>query len=138
MAGLIPGQKLEILQAAVKNKQRKKMPKDQNFRLASSPLITVLQLMQGGFRKKRKKGALQTKGIPRTCTKKLSANIESGQVNKQCSRKSVMDGKELIASAQASLCGLNPVSVYGRNKCKILYVSVYISRNKETLSYITR
>ena len=98
---------LEILQAAVKNKERKKKKnaKRSKFQAGLFPIITVLQLTQGGFRKKRKKGRYKQKAYQELVPKNCTTNIESGQVNKQCSRKSVMDGKELIASAQASCVG---------------------------------
>lgn len=85
------------------NKQ--KNAKRSKFQAGLFPIITVLQLTQGGFRKKRKKGRYKQKAYQELVPKSCTTNIESGQVNKQCSRKSVTDGKELIASAQASCVG---------------------------------
>ena len=99
---------LEILQAAVKNKERKKEKKNakrSKFQAGLFPIMTVLQLMQGGFRKKRKKGRYKQKAYQELVPKNYTTNIKSGHVNKQFSRKSVTDGKELIALAQASCVG---------------------------------
>lgn len=93
------------LQSKANKKKERNNAKRSKFQAGLFPIITVLQLMQGGFRKKRKKEHYKQKEYQELVPKNYTTDTESGHVNKQFSRKSVMDGKELIALAQASCVG---------------------------------
>ena len=93
------------LQSKTNKKKERKNAQRSKFQAGLFPIISVLQLMQEGFRKKRKKGHYKQKEYQELVPKNYTTNTGSGRVSKQFSRKSVTDGKELTALAQVSCVG---------------------------------